>query len=89
MYGLPGQRISEVKESIIFLKGFGVRINLTEFAPIKGTRSWNDLISSGVITDDLDPLLFNNSIYPLLFSGYDLEDLAKIKLDVKEYNAGI
>jgi radical SAM superfamily enzyme YgiQ (UPF0313 family) len=89
MYGLPGQRISGVKESIIFLKGLGVRINLTEFAPIRGTQSWNELIGSGIIKDDLDPLLFNNTIFPLLYSGYDYNSIDAIKLDVKEYNAGI
>jgi radical SAM superfamily enzyme YgiQ (UPF0313 family) len=89
MYGLPGQGIPDVKESISFLKGLCVRINLTEFAPIRGTQSWNVLTSRGIIRDDLDPLLFNNTIFPLLFSGYDPEDLVKIKLDVKEYNAWI
>ena len=86
MYGLPGQGMDEVKEGIAFLKGLGVRINLTEFSPIRGTRSWDELISSGVIEDDLDPLLTNNTIFPLLFSGYDPNDIDRMKLDVKVYN---
>ena len=87
MYGLPGQELDEVRESISFLMGLGVRINLTEFSPIRGTQSWDDLISSGVIRDDLDPLFTNNTIFPLLFSGYDPGDVDKMKLDVKNYNA--
>ena len=73
-------------ESIAFLKGLGPRINLTELAPIKGTQSWDELKLRGVITEDLDPLLTNNSIFPLLFSGYKTEEVEKIKLDVKDYN---
>ncbi len=87
IYGLPGQQLDEVRESIAFLKSLDVRINLNEFSPIRGTRSWNALIESGVITDDLDPLLTNNTVFPLLFSGYDPEEVALVKLDVKEYNA--
>jgi hypothetical protein len=33
-----GQGIEEVKEEIRFLKTLNVRINLTEFSPIKGTQ---------------------------------------------------
>ena len=86
MYGLPGQELNEVMESIAFLKGLGPRINLTELAPIKGTQSWDELKLRGVITEDLDPLLTNNSVFPLLFSGYKTEEVEKIKLDVKDYN---
>lgn len=87
MYGLPGQGIEEVKEGIEFLKSLNVRINLTEFSPIKGTRAWDELVHKGIINDDLDPLLTNNTIFSYLYSGYDHEELKKILLDVKEYNA--
>lgn len=88
MYGLPGQESQEVIESVVFLKKLGVRINLTEFAPIKGTRSWDELLQLGIITDDLDPLLTNNTVFSSLFSKYDPAELDRMKLDVKEYNAG-
>ncbi len=87
MYGLPGQQLQEVKESIAFLKRLGVRINLTEFAPIKGTGSWDELLQLGIITDDLDPLLTNNTVFSALFSDYDPAEVEGMKLDVKGYNA--
>lgn len=86
MYGLPGQTLDEVGEGVAFLKGLGVRINLTEFSPIPGTSSWEELRNKGVITDDIDPLLTNNSVYSYLYSGYEPEAIAGLKLDVKEYN---
>ena len=87
MYGLPGQGLEEVKESISFLKRLGVRVNLTEFAPVRGTNSWKELANKGTITDDLDPLLTNNTVFTSIFSGYYPEDVAHMKIDVNEYNA--
>jgi len=87
MYGLPGQSFSEVLDSVNFVKGLGVGINLTEFSPIPKTDSWNDLKNKGIISDNLDPLLTNNSVFSLLFSDYDPEGIEDLKLDVKRYNS--
>lgn len=87
MYGLPGQDLDEVRESVNFLKGLGVRINLNEFSPIPGTTNWDELISNGIITGDIDPLLTNNSVFAYLYSGYEADAVEKLKLDVKEYNS--
>ncbi|RPI36951.1 MAG: radical SAM protein [Nitrospiraceae bacterium] len=88
MYGLPGQEFYEVREGVEFLKALDVKINLTEFSPVPGTKCWADLVSGGTIREDLDPLLTNNTVFTSLFSGYDPEELDKIKLHVKEYNLG-
>jgi len=87
MYGLPGQDIEEVQEGINFLKSLNVRINLTEFSPIKDTQSWAELVRKGVINDDIDPLLTNNTFFSYLYSGYNSDRINKIKLDVKGYNS--
>lgn len=87
MYGLPGQTIEEVIEGIEFLKGLGVRINLTEFSPIKGTRVWDELVRGGVISDDIDPLLTNNTVFPILYSAFDPEVIQRIKIEVNMYNS--
>lgn len=86
MYGLPNQDLEEVREGVEFLKNLNVRINLTEFSPIKGTKAWNELKKKGIIDDEIDPLLTNNTVFSYLFSGYDREKLEKIRLDVKRYN---
>jgi radical SAM superfamily enzyme YgiQ (UPF0313 family) len=86
MYGLPGQSFREVQDSVNFVKGLGVRINLTEFSPIPKTDCWNDLKNKGIISDDLDPLLTNNSVFSLLFSDYGIDSIEGLKLDVKHYN---
>jgi radical SAM superfamily enzyme YgiQ (UPF0313 family) len=86
MYGLPGQELKEVKEGVRFLKGLDVRIHLTEFSPIRGTASWNELVKRGIIADALDPLLTNNTVFSSLHSAYDPLDIGNLKLDVKQYN---
>ncbi len=86
MYGLPDQTIEEVWEGVEFLKGLNVRINLAEFSPIPGTDCWNYLVKKGIISENIDPLLTNNSIYSLLFSGYEAEEIFKLKSEVKNYN---
>jgi radical SAM superfamily enzyme YgiQ (UPF0313 family) len=86
MYGLPDQSLEEVKEGVKFLKSLNVRINLTEFSPIPGTSCWEELKRKGIINDNIDPLLTNNTVFSYLYSGYDWNELERLKLDVKEYN---
>jgi hypothetical protein len=77
-----------VEEGIALLRDLNVRILLAEFSPIRGTACWDDLVKSAVITDDLDPLLTNNTVFSLLYSGYDRAEVERIKIAVKEYNRG-
>lgn len=86
MYGLPGQSLDEVRAGVDFLKTLKVRIHLTEFSPIKGTYYWDVLVRKGVIPDDLDPLLTNNSIFSELFAGYSKQELQKLKIETNEFN---
>ncbi|MCX7913143.1 MAG: radical SAM protein, partial [Thermodesulfovibrionales bacterium] len=86
MYGIPDQNLEEIKEGVEFLKTLGVRINLTEFSPIKGTLEWFNLINKKIIDNDLDPLLTNNSVFYYLYSTFDLKELEALKQDVKNYN---
>ncbi len=87
MYGLPGQDLDEVKEGIAFLKHLNVKIHLTEFSPIPHTRCWHELIESGIIHEEMDPLLTNNSVFSVLYGGYDWKELEDLKNTVKKYNS--
>jgi radical SAM superfamily enzyme YgiQ (UPF0313 family) len=86
MYGLPGQELKEVEEGVEFVKSLGVRIYLTEFSPLPGTSSWDELKEMGIIDDTIDPLLTNNTVFAYLYSGYDWKALENLKLTVKQYN---
>lgn len=86
MYGLPGQALEEVREGVDFLMSLGVNIHLAEFSPIPGTRTWKELLDKGVVKEDMDPLLTNNTVFSYLFSGYDPDDVNELKLRVKNHN---
>lgn len=87
MYGLPGQLLEEVEEGAQFLKRLGVLIHLTEYSPVPCTASWEELKSRGIINDSIDPLHTNNTVFSILYAGYDHQQLEKLRLDVKQYNA--
>jgi radical SAM superfamily enzyme YgiQ (UPF0313 family) len=86
LYGLPGQNFQEVERGVELLKRLDVRIHLAELSPIRGTASWEDLVKRGVIPDNLDPLLTNNTVFSYLYSGYERDEVARLKIAVKEYN---
>lgn len=89
MYGLPEQSLAEVGEGVDLLRSLGVRICLTEFSPVRGTAAWDVLVKNGIIPDDLDPLLTNNSVFAERFSGYEPSELQALRLAVKRYNEGL
>ncbi len=86
MYGLPGQDIREVWDSVRFVISLGVRVHLTEFSPIPGTVEWKRLCEEGIIREDMDPLLTNNSVFWFFFSGLDPEEVKRLKDHVLAYN---
>ncbi len=61
MMGLPDQTSREVEDSIYFAHKLKVRVYLEEYSPIPGTPDYE---SSG-LSEDADPLLHNNSAFPL------------------------
>jgi len=63
--GLPGQSLDEVVESMIFVTSLGAKAKLTSFSPIPGTVEWKRAVRDCGFPADADPLLTNNSIYPL------------------------
>lgn len=87
MSGLPGQDIGEIRDGVQFLKRLGVRIHLNEFSPIPGTPCWDELVQKGIIDENIDPLLTNNSVFSYLFSRYDPDMVRSIKNDIRRYNA--
>lgn len=86
MYGLPGQDLREVFEGVNFLRKLQVRIHLTEFSPIRGTYYWNRLVEEGKISDNLDPILTNNTVFSELFGGYKREEIERLKIEVNKFN---
>ncbi len=87
--GLPGQRVSEVEESIRFVRAWGATPKLAEYSPIPQTPLWG--AASKVSEFDLrgEPLFHNNSILPCRWEGFTWEDLQEVKLGSRNPEIGV
>lgn len=86
MYGLPGQCMEEVWESVRFIMDLDIKVHLSEFSPIPGTMAWDQLATEGKLSRDTDPLLTNNSVYSLLNADYNGEDIQRLKDVIMRHN---
>jgi radical SAM superfamily enzyme YgiQ (UPF0313 family) len=64
LIGRPGQSVDKVRATVAFAHQLGVQVRTAQFSPIPGTAEWQAAVAAGCATDDADPLLHNNSIYP-------------------------
>jgi len=81
MMGMPAQPFEEVYETMRFVHKLGARILLVEYSPIPGTKEWE---KTG-LADDIDPLLHNNSIFPL-YKVKDWREFQKLKDEALKLN---
>jgi hypothetical protein len=77
LIGLPDQRYDEVEKSLKFVNSFGVKIHLEEYSPVPGTAYYK----KAALKANADPLIQNNSVFPL----YDPECFAEFK-ELKDLN---
>ena len=89
MMGLPGQPISEVEESIRFVHSLGAKARLASLSPIHGTEEFRRAVRMGLIPPDIDPLLTNNSIFPLARTREEYEKFQQLRNLAKELNAAL
>jgi radical SAM superfamily enzyme YgiQ (UPF0313 family) len=91
LMGLPGQPLQEVAESIRFVHDCGAPVYLTIYSPIPGTEEYAHAVQSGQIVAKADPLLHNNSAYPMLrgyFSEEECQQVKALALDGNQRIAG-
>ncbi|MDZ7265501.1 MAG: radical SAM protein [candidate division KSB1 bacterium] len=87
--GLPDQTVAEVVHSMFNVAKLGARVKLTTFSPIPGTRDWKRAIESGLISPEIDPLLTNDSIFPLARPEFPYDMFQQIKSLSKVLNYGL
>ena len=78
--GLPGQSLDEILESIIFINNLGVQVQMASYSPIPGTLDFQRAVDSGLISEGIDPLLTNKTIFPLKNDTLDYETFRKIRI---------
>lgn len=81
--GLPGQGVSEVEESIRFVRACGATPKLAEYSPIPHTPLWEAAVRASEFDLRGEPLFHNNSILPCRWEGFTWEDLNELKLRLR------
>jgi pyruvate-formate lyase-activating enzyme len=82
--GLPGQKASEIRESIRFVQSCGARPILAEFSPIPGTALWEWSLRTSIYPIGDDPLFHNNSLLPCGSEDLTHEDFKALKRLARE-----
>jgi radical SAM superfamily enzyme YgiQ (UPF0313 family) len=77
--GLPGQSLEEIIASMIFVNNLGIQIRLASYSPIPGTLDFERACLQGLITEDIDPLLTNKTIYPLHRSESEYRTFSQVR----------
>lgn len=81
MMGMPDQPFAEVFKTMQFVHRLGARILLVEYSPVPGTKEWE----KSLWDDSIDPLLHNNSLFPLYDVG-DWKEFQKLKDEARRLN---
>lgn len=81
MMGMPDQPFEEVYKTMQFVHRLGAKILLVEYSPIPGTKEWQ----KSRLDDSLDPLLHNNSLFPL-YDVRDWKEFQKLKDEARRLN---
>jgi len=69
MINMPGQKLEDVLKAIEICENEGIGFSLNEYTPIPGTEDWKKLLNNGIISEEVDPILLNNSILPFWWKG--------------------
>jgi len=89
LIGLPGQPLEEMIESVKHVRNCGAITKLAVYSPIPGTEEWKNAVARSDIEPDADPLLHNDSIYPVRSDGITIQDIQQVKALALKYNNAI
>ncbi len=88
MIGLPGQNFKEIMDTIKFVHSLKVKIYLVEFSPIPGTEEYKKAVRGYNFNKD-EPLLQNNSIFPMQTEDMNRKKFWEIKNYATRLNANL
>ncbi|MFC2169158.1 B12-binding domain-containing radical SAM protein [Acidobacteriota bacterium] len=77
--GLPEQRISGIKESILQVQRLGAQPRLTFFSPLPGTKDWKKIVEKGHMDRETDPLLQNKLTFPYTWGDFSPDNFESLK----------
>lgn len=80
MINMPFQKTEDVLKAIEICKNEGISVSINEYTPIPGSQDWYVLVSKGLLDEQIDPVLLNNTVIPYWFkAGMDAQTVQMIK----------
>lgn len=78
LFGLPGQNLKEIENSINFVKDMGIMPRLSYYSPVPGTKEYIEIVQSGILKNGTN-LYQTNKIYFLYEkSGFSRSEIKYI-----------
>jgi radical SAM superfamily enzyme YgiQ (UPF0313 family) len=77
--GLPGQRISDVEQSIRTVRQSGITPVIAHYTPIPHTPMWAAAVAASRYDIAADPIFTNNAVFPCRTEGFSWEVLTRLK----------
>ncbi|MDD5764798.1 MAG: radical SAM protein [Candidatus Marinimicrobia bacterium] len=84
--GLSEQTLEQALDSVRFVADQGAISRLAFFTPIPGTAEWEKARRKGLVSDETDPLLTNNSIFPSYSEPERAEEFKRLVQFTNETN---
>ncbi|HVN23042.1 MAG TPA: radical SAM protein [Syntrophorhabdales bacterium] len=87
--GLPYQRASDVKATVDYIAGLGLRPSLAHYSPIPHTPMFEAYHAAARFPIAEEPMFQNNSLFPFAWEGFTEEEMDELKSYVRERNASL
>jgi radical SAM superfamily enzyme YgiQ (UPF0313 family) len=84
--GLPEQKWEEARDTVDFVAGLGIKVNLAEYTPIPHSEMFEKYAHMARYPIADDPLFQNNALFPFAWEGFTDADMAALKAYVREKN---
>jgi hypothetical protein len=81
--GIPGQKTTDVTDSIDFVLECGAKPVLAEYSPIPGTKMWPDAIDCSPFDIEHEPIYHNNSLLCCRNDDFSYGVYSKLKAELK------
>ena len=79
LFGVPGQRLPQIEQDLLFVKNLGVTPHLSYFSPVPGTIDFINLQKSGVLAAPVNLYETNKIYFVYNKSNFSHEEIKYIK----------
>lgn len=79
LFGLPGQSVAQIEAALDFIKDLGVNPHLSLFSPVPGTKEFNLLQETGVLSDPVNLYQTNKIYFVYSKSGLNGQEIKQLK----------